>query len=143
MGGFVDLHAHHLFALDDGAEDITVAHEMVNCLTQLGFSDLYATPHQRSGMFLPSRDAIDEARAMLNDALRIAGGPQVGLGFENYWDDVFLRRLREQNIPSYDDGPSFLFEVTTQVMPSSIEDTLFNLRIQGKLPVMARDRIER
>ncbi len=137
MGGYVDLHAHHLFALDDGAEDVTVAREMVNCVIELGFSRLYATPHQRSGMFLPGRDAIDEARATLNGALRIDGGPQLGLGFENFWDEIFLRRMQEGKIPSYDDGPAFLFEVTTQLMPSGIEDTLFNLRIQGKLPVMA------
>jgi protein-tyrosine phosphatase len=137
MAGFVDLHAHYLFALDDGADDIGVAQDMVNCVIKLGFSTLYATPHQRSGMFTPARDAIDSSRAALNAALAAGGGPTLGLGFENFWDDVFLRRLREGTIPSYDDGPSFLFEVTPQLMPTAIEDTLFNLRIAGKLPVMA------
>jgi len=137
MTGFVDLHAHHLFALDDGAGDISVAQEMVKCVTDLGFVDLYATPHQRSGLFLPAREAVDQARAALNQALRRAGGPELRLGFENFWDDVFLGRVKDGNIPSYDDGPSFLFEVTTHLMPSGIDDTLFSLRIGGKLPVMA------
>jgi protein-tyrosine phosphatase len=110
---------------------------MVKCLIDLGFSDLYATPHQRAGMFLPDRDAIDRACSDLNAALKTNGGPSLRLGFENFWDEVFVRRVAGHAIPSYDDGPSFLFEVPTQVMPSSIEESLFDLRIQGKLPVMA------
>lgn len=137
MAGYVDLHAHYLFALDDGADTLAVAKDMVNSVLALGFSDLYATPHQRSGLFLPTRETIDDARAALNQELRAAGGPQLRLGFENYWDDVLLGHIGAGTIPSYDDGTSFLFEVTTQLMPSGIEDTLFALRIQGKLPVMA------
>ncbi|MEO5768734.1 MAG: CpsB/CapC family capsule biosynthesis tyrosine phosphatase [Polyangia bacterium] len=137
MSGYVDLHAHYLFAVDDGADDLAVAQQMVNCVIDLGFSELYATPHQRSGLFLPSRPDIDAARASLNEVLRVQGSAPLGLGFENFWDDVLLQRIGERAIPSYDDGPAFLFEVTPQLMPSGIEDTLFALRIQGKLPVMA------
>lgn len=137
MAGFVDLHAHHLFALDDGAENLAIAQEMVNSVIKLGFSRVYATPHQRAGMFLPTRETIDRAHAELNDALRANAGPVVGLGFENFWDDVFLQRMQDGAIPSYDDGPSFLFEVTVHLLPSAIDETLFNLRIRGKLPVMA------
>ena len=137
MSGFVDLHAHHLFAVDDGAEDVPNATAMVKSMISLGFSELYATPHQRSGLFLPTRAAIDAARAALNQVLAAEGGPVLRLGFENFWDEVLLQRMVDGSIPSYDDGPAFLFEVTPQLMPSGIEETLFGLRIQGKLPVMA------
>lgn len=137
MSGFVDLHAHYLFALDDGANDIAMATSMVKIVTALGFSDLYATPHQRFGMFLPTRAAIDEAFAALAETLCGNEAPRLGLGFENFWDEVLLRRMVERGIPSYDDGPAFLFEVAPQLMPSGIETFLFDLRIQGKLPVMA------
>ena len=73
----------------------------------------------------------------MSETLRGSGGPRLGLGFENFWDDVLLRRIREDSIPGYDDGPAFLFEVTTQLMPSGIEGVLFDLRIAGKMPVMA------
>jgi protein-tyrosine phosphatase len=137
MSGFLDLHAHHLPGVDDGAADVTVAVEMVKTVTALGFSDLYATPHQRSGMFLPSRAAIDSALQNLTMMLRGSGGPRIGLGFENFWDEVLQGRIAAGTIPSYDDGPAFLFEVTPQVVPAGIEAVLFDLRIAGKLPVMA------
>lgn len=137
MAGFVDLHAHYLFALDDGADDVSIAHQMVKSVIDLGFSELYATPHQRSGLFLPTRASIDGSRAALNQVLAAHQIPALRLGFENFWDDVLLRHIGAGTIPSYDDGPSFLFEVTPQLMPSGIDAVLFGLRIQGKLPVMA------
>lgn len=137
MSGYVDLHAHHLFAVDDGAPDLANAVEMVNTVAGLGFSQLYATPHQRSGMFMPSRQSIDAAHAELNQTLRGSGGPTLALGFENFWDEVLAERIAAGTIPSYDDGPAFLFEVNTGLMPSGLERTLFELRLKGKLPVMA------
>jgi protein-tyrosine phosphatase len=137
MSGYVDLHAHYLPGLDDGAGDLAVSTEMVKVLTGLGFSDLYATPHQRLGLFLPARAAVDEALAAVRQTLRGNDAPRVGLGFENFWDEILARRVIDRGIPSYDDGPAFLFEVSPQLMPSGIESTLFDLRIQGKLPVMA------
>jgi protein-tyrosine phosphatase len=88
-------------------------------------------------MFLPTRTAIDSALSFLRETLRGNGGPNVGLGFENFWDEVLLRRIHERTIPSYDDGAAFLFEVAPQLMPSGIDTILFDLRIRGKLPVMA------
>jgi protein-tyrosine phosphatase len=137
MSGYVDLHAHHLFAVDDGAPDLASAVDMVSTVTALGFSELYATPHQRAGMFMPSRESIDAARAELNQTLRGNGSPTLGLGFENFWDEVLAERIGAGVIPSYDDGPAFLFEVNTSLMPSGIERSLFDLRLKGRLPVMA------
>jgi protein-tyrosine phosphatase len=137
MSGYVDLHAHHLSAVDDGAPDLGVAVDLVNTVIRLGFVRLYATPHQRSGMFMPSRGAIDSARAELNETLHRAGTPPVSLGFENFWDEVLAERIATDSIPSYDDGPAFLFEVATGLMPAELERTLFDLRLKGKVPVMA------
>ena len=61
MAHYVDLHAHYLPALDDGATDRQMSLQMVRAIAALGFSDLYATPHQREGMFMPARAAIDAA----------------------------------------------------------------------------------
>lgn len=137
MSGYVDLHAHHLFAVDDGAPDLAEAVDMVSTVVALGFSQLYATPHQRSGMFMPTRESLDAAHTELNQTLRGKGGPTLGLGFENFWDEVLADRILSGAIPSYDDGPAFLFEVNTSVMPPGIERTLFDLRMKRKLPVMA------
>ena len=68
-----------------------------------------------------------------------AHGPEVrlGLGAENFWDDVLHGRLRERTVPAYGGGPAFLFEVNPQLMPPGLENELFQLRVSGMLPVMA------
>jgi protein-tyrosine phosphatase len=135
---FVDLHAHYLPALDDGATSREMSLEMVRAIAALGFSDLYATPHQRSGMFLPTRDAIAAAFAAVSADVAAGSVPvRLGLGAENFWDGVLHDRMRERSVPAYGGGPAFLFEVNPQFMPVGLENELFQLRIDGFLPVMA------
>lgn len=137
MSGFVDLHAHYLAGVDDGAPDIETTRKMVAAVAALGFSHVYATPHQREGLYLPTREAIDAAFRQMKDAVAGTTKVDLGLGAENFWDGTFVGRVRTGTIPSYDGGPAFLFEVPRQVMPAGIEATLFDIRLAGKLPVMA------
>jgi protein-tyrosine phosphatase len=138
MANYVDLHAHYLPALDDGATDPQMSLQMLRAIAALGFSDLYATPHQRAGMFMPSGEAIAKAFEACGAAARAAGiDARLGLGAENFWDDVLHRRLREGGVPSYGGGSAFLFEVNPQLMPPGLENELFQLRVGGRLPVMA------
>jgi protein-tyrosine phosphatase len=143
MAHYVDLHSHYLPALDDGATSLEMSLQMMRAIASLGFSHLYATPHQRDGMFMPERAKIDAAFAQVKAALADAGGPAaakppaLGLGAENFWDGVFHGRLRASAVPTYDTTPAFLFEVSTQMMPVDMENQLFQIRTSGYLPVMA------
>src|SRR5262249_2762091 len=138
MGHFVDLHSHYLPALDDGATGMEMSVEMIRAVASLGFSDLYATPHQRAGMFMPAREAIDGAFARVTEEVgRGADPPRLGLGAENFWDEIFHDRLRQRAVPTYGGGKAFLFEVNPQLMPPAIENELFQIHVQGYLPVMA------
>ena len=136
--GYVDLHAHFLPGLDDGAATVADALRMVGAAASLGFTALHATPHQRSGVFLPPREDVDRVFTELQAEVK-AISPELsfGLGAENFWDEVFLVRIRQGGLPTFDDGPAFLFEVNPGMMPPRIEQTLFELRLKGRLPVMA------
>jgi protein-tyrosine phosphatase len=138
MTHFVDLHSHYLPSLDDGATGMEMSVEMIRAITGLGFTDLYATPHQRAGMFMPARASIDDAFARVTaEVTRAEAPPKLGLGAENFWDDVFLGRLRQRAVPTYGDTRAFLFEVNPQLMPPGIDNELFQIHVQGYLPVMA------
>jgi protein-tyrosine phosphatase len=138
MANFVDLHSHYLPALDDGATGMEMSVEMIRAIASLGFSDLYATPHQRAGMFMPARASIDGAFARVSAEVAPQGAAlRLGLGAENFWDAVFLERLRGKAIPTYGDTPAFLFEVNPQLMPPALENELFQIHMDGYLPVMA------
>jgi protein-tyrosine phosphatase len=138
MAHYVDLHSHYLPALDDGATSLEMSLQMVRAIGSLGFTHLYATPHQRHGMFMPEREKIDAAFAQVSTTVgATAGSPKLGLAAENFWDIVFHGRLGERKVPTYDTTPAFLFEVNPQMMPAEMENQLFNIRVRGYLPVMA------
>lgn len=132
--GYLDLHSHVLPALDDGAPDEATSAAMLRTLREVGFERVTATPHQKNGHFMPSATAIAAAHAR---AAMVAAPLELGLAAENYWDDVFFQRWRAGAIPSYDGGPAFLFEIPTEEAPVNLEATLFQMRLAGKLPVMA------
>jgi protein-tyrosine phosphatase len=139
MSSYVDLHAHFLAGLDDGAETLDESLEMIRGLGALGFGHLHATPHQRAGMFMPSRERIDAALDAARAAVAAAGAAiTLGLAAENYWDDVLHERLAANSQPTYDDdGRAFLFELNPQMMPPLLEAALFRVRLKGQLPVLA------
>jgi protein-tyrosine phosphatase len=87
---------------------------------------------------LPAADQIANAYAALRDAVAQAFPDlTLELAAENYWDEVLLGRMSAGAIPGYGQGPAFLFEVPPPMMPPRIAETLFQLRMGGKLPVMA------
>jgi protein-tyrosine phosphatase len=134
--GFVDLHCHVLPGLDDGVRSLPEAIDLIARLGELGFSTLYATPHQRSDLFLPTREAIDAAHATVRAALP-AGAPEICLGAENFWDEVLAERLPRGAQPTYTGERAFLFEIPVMSWPARLIETLFDVRMKGLLPVVA------
>lgn len=134
--GFVDLHSHVLYGVDDGATDEAAALAMLDGLAALGITEQCVTPHQKAGQYLPSQDQIATALAAV-ERLRRSGHPALRLGAESMWDDVFIRRLGEDQLPCYRGTSAFLVEVPPPLLPPGMVDQLFRLRLRGKLPVLA------
>jgi len=87
------------------------------------------------GAFVPTRQEIDHAHAELKNAL--GDTLDLRLGAENFWDELFLSRAREKSQPTYTGGRAFLFELDVRMAPPRLEDTLFQMRLSGPLPVLA------
>jgi protein-tyrosine phosphatase len=134
--GFVDLHSHVLFGLDDGSPDLETSLTMLAALRATGFSDVCATPHQKAGQYLPTGDVIATTYAALSAAAP-ASAPELHLAAENMWDDVFFGRIQAGTFPSYDGGPAFLLELRPTLMPVGLLDHVFRLRMAGRVPVLA------
>jgi protein-tyrosine phosphatase len=58
-------------------------------------------------------------------------------GAENFWDEVFIERLRCNSVPCYDGKRAFLFEVNPTLSPPRLPEALFEIRLAGCLPVLA------
>lgn len=134
--GFVDLHSHVLYGVDDGAPDSSTAVAMLDGLAALGITEQCVTPHQKAGQYLPDWDRIELTLTQL-ETHRKPSHPTLRLGAENMWDDVFYQRAADGTIPHYRGTRSFLFEISPSVMPPGLAERLFKFRTTGDLPVMA------
>lgn len=134
--GFVDLHSHVLYGLDDGAPDEAAALAMLDGLASLGITEQCLTPHQKASQFLPAWDRIEHTLAQL-ESVRRPHHPSLRLGAENMWDDVFYRRATEDTIPHYRGTSAFLVEIPPPMIPAGMIDHLFKWRMAGKVPVLA------
>lgn len=134
--GFVDLHSHVLYGLDDGAPDEPTALALLDGLAQLGVTDQCLTPHQKASQYLPAWDRIEATYAKVSE-IRLPHHPTLRLGAENMWDDVFYQRIVENTVPHYRDTAAFLVEIPPPLMPPGMLDQLFKWRMAGKVPVLA------
>jgi protein-tyrosine phosphatase len=135
---YIDLHCHLLPGLDDGAPDLATSMEMAHVLFDLGFAEICATPHQRNGMFMPTEEAISASLSLCRNELEERFPDlRIRLGAENYWDEIFIERLRSHTVPCYDGHRAFLFEVNSMLLPPRLEEALFEIRLGQVLPVMA------
>jgi protein-tyrosine phosphatase len=134
--GFVDLHSHVLYGLDDGAPDEATAIAMLDGLATLGVTEQCVTPHQKAGQYLPSWEHIEASLAAVERARR-PEHPTLRLGAESMWDDVFVGRIARDEIPHYRGTTAFLVEVPPPLMPPGVIDQLFRLRIKRMVPVLA------
>jgi len=134
--GFVDLHSHVLYGLDDGAPDEKSALAMLDGLAALGITEQCVTPHQKASQYLPDWDLVEATLAKL-ETVRKPHHPTLRLAAENMWDDVFYQRAAENKIPGYRDTVAFLVEIPPPLMPPGMIDQLFKWRMAGKVPVLA------
>src|SRR5438045_9188900 len=84
--GFVDLHSHVLYGLDDGAPDSPTAVAMLDGLAALGITEQCVTPHQKAGQYLPDWDRIEQTLTQL-ETQRKPSHPSPRLGPERLGDD--------------------------------------------------------
>ena len=134
--GYVDLHSHVLYGLDDGAPDSAAALAMLDGLAALGVTEQCVTPHQKAGQYLPDWPLVEQ-RLVAVEKLRKSHHPTLRLGAENMWDDVFFSRIPGATFPHYKDTSAFLVEIPPSLMPPGMVAQLFKFRMAGKVPVLA------
>ena len=85
--GYVDIHSHVLYGIDDGARTREQSVEMLQLAAQSGTSDIVATPHA-NGQYAFDPEIVEERIAELSarTKLRIYPGCDFHLQFDNIED---------------------------------------------------------
>ncbi len=138
--GFLDLHDHVLWGIDDGCETPDQTLAAARLLASLGWDELAPSPHAVPE--LPSRDpALCEARRAEVAALLAAEGVDLALhaNAENKLDEEFLDRA-DDPVARRGIGPTarwVLVEAPFQSGLPALPDLVFRLRRKGILPLFA------
>lgn len=133
--GFVDIHSHILYGLDDGAKKIEDTKELIANLKALGFSQFIATPHTTPLVWENTKEGIvtryNEAKEVLNmntEQLRVAS--------EYLMDDSFFKRLESEKLLTLKDN-YVLVEMSYINPPIQLYEILMQLVSLGYQPVLA------
>ena len=137
--GFIDLHCHLLWALDDGVETAEEAVSAARLLASLGFTDAAPSPHANPGM--PSGDeAVCAARRVELEALLLSEQVPLRLhqNAENKLDDAFFERLEVPRRRGIGESQRWaLVELPFRSAVPALPELVFRLRRRDVLPLFA------
>lgn len=133
-----DMHSHLLPGIDDGSPDLEVSLRLVRGMAGLGFSKLITTPHIMWDMYRNTPEIISEKLEILRNALRENKIPVEVDAAAEYFLDEHVEQLLKKNEPLLTIGGNMVLVEFSLAFPShSIKDILFQMQMQGYLPVIA------
>jgi len=137
MFGMIDLHSHHLPALDDGPKKLEDSITQVKKLGAAGYRMLVTTPHVIEGHFEYGKEEISRRVDELREAVG-ADAPELRVGAEHRFDGRFLELLEKRDVITLGDaGITILLEFAWPKLPATILDVLYRVQLKGYTVLMA------
>ncbi len=133
----LDMHAHWLPGIDDGAKTVEDSLAIVEGLYAMGYRRLIATPHMYPEMYPNTPDTVRKAFESVAPAIRKRWPDlQIGYAGEYFVDTRFPKLVEEGELLTFD-GNRVLVEFPFFAEPSEGEEAFFKLRLKGYKPVFA------
>jgi protein-tyrosine phosphatase len=134
----IDLHSHVLHAVDDGADSLETALDMLRIASNSGIRAVVATPHILDGLQVGYEETVvshfrELCRAVTDNRLEI----DVYLGAEIHFQ-FGMEDIIESSIGTYRGmGRYFLVETPLTHYPKRFEEVLMRIISRGKKPIFA------
>jgi protein-tyrosine phosphatase len=133
----IDLHCHILPGIDDGAPDRAVAVAMARCAYQDGIRTIACTPHIYPGLYPNHKEGIGLAIEAFRQVLAEEGIElELVIGADTHLEPDLLGSIRAGRIPTLAGSRYLLLEPPHHSVPPRFEESVFNLRTGGIVPVI-------
>lgn len=135
MKPFIDVHAHVLPGVDDGAADWDESRRMLTCAYEQGIRTIIATPH-----YSHRQDAgkLQEAARQLDwEARAIAPDYNIFLGQEILYFDSLVEKLKEGQALTMAGSRYVLTEFMPRISFSRLYQAVRSLTVAGYYPIIA------
>ena len=135
----IDIHAHILPSLDDGPETIEESVELCKIAANDGIKTIVATPHTKDGVYESKSDEILKMVEILNLKLK---ENQIDIeilpGAEIHINEGLVESIKSGEVLTVNNGGKFiLFELPFSFIPPGTDNFIYNLRINGIVPIIA------
>lgn len=138
MHGFTDLHTHILPGVDDGAQNMKQACELVRLAWANGTRTLFLTPHYRGAYKKNPPGALRETFAAFRQAIREEfPDMRLYLGCEIHYESEAPGKLAEGEILSLNDSEYALLEFSEASLRSRMITGVNEILRHGFTPIIA------
>jgi len=135
--GYVDIHSHLLFGLDDGAKTIDDSISFLNQLKNLGFSKIITTPHIMEGLYPNNSKTILSRLSEVQEALNL-NNIEISLqaAAEYMMDHFFYENIKNEQLMTLKDN-WILVEMSYLNPPVQLYEIIYELQVKGYRPILA------
>jgi len=134
----IDLHCHILPGIDDGAASLDDSLAIARLALQDGVRRVVATPHWGEGAFTGTGAEIQErVRTLQRELLGRGVGLEILAGAELFLSPEVPARCAEDPLLTLNGSRYLLVELPFRMVPPYAEQILFELQLQGIVPVIA------
>jgi protein-tyrosine phosphatase len=132
----IDFHTHILPEIDDGAKSLEMSIAMLEVSKQEGVKHVCLTPHFIAGEYeINKDDYISKVESLRVNSESL--GINVFCGLEVYINPDLPQLYREGKIWGLNNSRYILVELPMQDFPIYTEKVLYQLRLEGAVPVIA------
>ena len=134
----IDLHAHILPGLDDGAKDLDEAIKMCLVAARDGIRTIVATPHVANGTYNTTPDAILDGVSTLKAEVKRAKIPlEVLPGADIHVHEHLDSLVKNREVLTVNDNMQYVMvEFPRHVIPPKYIEWMFHLTLAGFTPIL-------
>ena len=131
--GFVDIHSHILPGIDDGAKNIKESLVLISEMNKIGFKKIIGTPHTITGLYDNTNKSISNSYSKLKSFDIEA---EINYSSEYMIEPSLFKKIKEKTIIPLKEN-YVLIEMSYIDRPNCLFEIIFNLKINGYIPVLA------
>ncbi|WP_028546380.1 tyrosine-protein phosphatase [Paenibacillus taiwanensis] len=135
----IDIHAHILPRVDDGATSMAMSIRMARHASIQGIRHMLATPHHRNGLYVNPAPVIHDAVKRLNEELQhsniklvVYPGQEIRV-YDRLLQDLTLG----QELLSLNESRYVLLEMPSTHIPPRLRELVYEVCLLGKVPIIA------
>ena len=135
----VDVHAHILPQLDDGAHDFEQSVAIIKAMYAMGYRKIVATPHVMCGYYNNAPEDILQSLHILKSILKRRNIlMEIDAAAEYYLEDELFGLIERREVLTFGgDKKYLLFEASFVSRPSYILEATLKIKQAGYIPVLA------